>query len=803
MNRKIKLFIFTVFICIISLFYINVNAEENKILINIDSPKVNENKTNKVDIYGWVMSDSPNTNIKIYVDEKEIEVSRSKREDVLNAIKGYGGVNENPTPGFITSIDLTEYSYGNHTIKLDVLDKDGKAIKSETRSFNKKVPSTLINIDSPTTYKKYENNLNIYGWVMSESKNTEVKIYIDEKEIEVSRSKREDVISAIKGYGGVNENPTPGFITSVDLTEYSYGNHTIKIRVLDSKKLTLDEKTIVFNHKKPESYILIDYPINNSTKNRNLHLQGWKMSTAKKTKLKIFIDDKEINNITIDYSKREDVISAIKGYGGKEENPNPGFSANIDLSEYNDGKHKITVKEYSKIGEYIGEESSSFTLEKYNTYLEITSPSKSDVYKTTINISGNMLSENPDAILKLDIDNNLISNEIKRESNNDFLKDKNISLYGGIDINKTPKFSLTYDTSKLTDGKHYLNAEIMLPNGEVIKRVSNEFNIKKYDGIITLDFPSSSNINQSNELFIRGWRMSEDPNDSIEIYVDNTKLDTSYVERQDVLNAIKNYGGTNTNTIPGFQTSVPTKNFGIGSHTIKINNLNNMGEVITTYTKNIYIYDKMMFGIDVSAWNKNIDWNTVKASQAVDFAYIRIGFRGYGDQGIMKEDSKFANNFRGANNAGIKTGLYFFSQAINYNEGVAEADFVYRTLAMYPGFINNVKLPVAIDVESSSEGHGNGRADKIEDKTDAVRGFADEIKKYGLTPIIYCSTDYIDKHLNMNRLSDVDVWLAHWTYDIGKQPTYPGTFTSWQYSNSGTITGIPTIVDLDLSYKVY
>ena len=129
MNRKIKLFIFTVFICIISLFYINVNAEENKILINIDSPKVNENKTNKVDIYGWVMSDSPNTNIKIYVDEKEIEVSRSKRGDVLNAIKGYGGVNENPTPGFITSVDLTEYSYGNHTIKLDVLDERWKSNK--------------------------------------------------------------------------------------------------------------------------------------------------------------------------------------------------------------------------------------------------------------------------------------------------------------------------------------------------------------------------------------------------------------------------------------------------------------------------------------------------------------------------------------------------------------------------------------------------------------------------------------------------------------------------------------------------
>ena len=297
--------------------------------------------------------------------------------------------------------------------------------------------------------------------------------------------------------------------------------------------------------------------------------------------------------------------------------------------------------------------------------------------------------------------------------------------------------------------------------------------------------------------------MSEDKNDSIEIYIDNVKLNTTYVEREDVLNAIPGYGGRDTNPTPGFTAKISAKNFGVGNHTLKIVNLNNMGEVITSYTKNIYIYDKMMFGIDVSSWNGKIKWNMVKAGQAVDFAYIRLGYRGYGDEGKIKEDPRFVENVNGASNVGVKVGLYFFSQAVNYNEGREEANYVYRTLAMHPGFINKVKMPVAIDIEDSSEGHGNGRADKIQDKTDVVRGFADEIRRYGLTPIIYCSTDYISKHLDMNRLSDIDVWLAHWTYDIGKTPNYGGTYSSWQYNNKGAISGINGAVDLDLSYKLY
>ena len=91
-----------------------------------------------------------------------------------------------------------------------------------------------------------------------------------------------------------------------------------------------------------------------------------------------------------------------------------------------------------------------------------------------------------------------------------------------------------------------------------------------------------------------------------------------------------------------------------------------------TYTHSS-VFDGMNIynGIDVSEHQKTINWNKVK-SAGVDFAIIRVAGRGYGS-GNLYEDKYYRQNLQGAIDAGIKVGVYFFSQAVNEEEAKEEA----------------------------------------------------------------------------------------------------------------------------------
>ena len=71
----------------------------------------------------------------------------------------------------------------------------------------------------------------------------------------------------------------------------------------------------------------------------------------------------------------------------------------------------------------------------------------------------------------------------------------------------------------------------------------------------------------------------------------------------------------------------------------------------------------VVHGIDVSQFQDDINWKRVKSSEA-DFVFIRAGYR-KAETGELKEDEEFRENIRKANRAGIMTGAYFFSQAVN------------------------------------------------------------------------------------------------------------------------------------------
>ena len=197
-----------------------------------------------------------------------------------------------------------------------------------------------------------------------------------------------------------------------------------------------------------------------------------------------------------------------------------------------------------------------------------------------------------------------------------------------------------------------------------------------------------------------------------------------------------------------------------------------------------------LFGIDVSRYQGDIDWARA-AADGVEFAIIRMGFRGY-DTGKTVVDEFFDANMRGAAAAGVRVGTYFFSQAVNEGEAIAEAEMVLAGIAPY-----DVRFPVVFDIEEISG--QNARTDVLtsEEVTDIAIAFCERIKAAGYTPMIYANPKWFVARMDLGRLEPYAKWLAQYY----KTPTYPYAFSIWQFSSSGSVDGIKGNVDLDLAFE--
>lgn len=196
---------------------------------------------------------------------------------------------------------------------------------------------------------------------------------------------------------------------------------------------------------------------------------------------------------------------------------------------------------------------------------------------------------------------------------------------------------------------------------------------------------------------------------------------------------------------------------------------------------------KSQVGVDVSDHQGSIDWNAV-AADGIDFAFVRIGNRGY-TQGGLSVDARFDENVRGAQAAGLETGAYFFSQAVSVAEAVEEAEFV---LAQLNG--RALELPVAFDHEPVAD--PNGRANNLDKDTltAAALAFCERLEAAGYKTMIYGNSGDMARY-DRAALGDRPLWFAE--YDAAV-PRARFDFALWQYTNGGTVAGINTSVDLNL-----
>ena len=201
-------------------------------------------------------------------------------------------------------------------------------------------------------------------------------------------------------------------------------------------------------------------------------------------------------------------------------------------------------------------------------------------------------------------------------------------------------------------------------------------------------------------------------------------------------------------------------------------------------------------GIDVSKYNQNVDWEKVKSS-GIDFVFVRVGYRGWGVSGTLAPDVNFESHVTGALAAGLKVGLYYYTEAINTNEAIEEAQYCIDKAKDY-----DITLPIVYDYETTVvNGTKTGR--KYNAKlskaaaTQNCQAFCDTIAAAGYTPMIYANKNDLSTLIDGATLGkSYKIWLANYT----SKTTYTGSYEFWQYSEKGKVDGISGDVDCNYWY---
>ena len=197
-------------------------------------------------------------------------------------------------------------------------------------------------------------------------------------------------------------------------------------------------------------------------------------------------------------------------------------------------------------------------------------------------------------------------------------------------------------------------------------------------------------------------------------------------------------------------------------------------------------------GVDVSEHQGEIDWQAV-AEAGIDFAMIRIGGR-LMQSGTIFEDKYFRANLEGAKAAGLRVGVYFFSQALNAQEGLEEAKFVL-------GLLDGVELDYPVVCDWEYLGGNTARTYGVEpaEITAGIDAFCARVEEAGYRGMLYFNAYCGYIKMDLRELTDYDFWYAQYS-DV---PSYRYHFQMWQYSSSGQVDGIDSDVDLNLCLTPY
>ncbi len=208
----------------------------------------------------------------------------------------------------------------------------------------------------------------------------------------------------------------------------------------------------------------------------------------------------------------------------------------------------------------------------------------------------------------------------------------------------------------------------------------------------------------------------------------------------------------------------------------------------------------LTLGVDVARYQGTINWQTLAQSE-IDFAIVRLGYRGMSD-GEITEDSNARYNLQEGSKAGIPLGAYFFSTAITEEEAVAEAEWAAQLMAKYP-----ITYPVVYDCEGFLEPDSRQYGMTKEARTKVALAFLKTIEKLGYEGMFYASKYELETQWEMGEIEkNYKIWVAQYPdqpYPGTPESSYDGIHHMWQYSKEGMIDGIRQPVDLNVAYFGY
>ncbi len=198
-------------------------------------------------------------------------------------------------------------------------------------------------------------------------------------------------------------------------------------------------------------------------------------------------------------------------------------------------------------------------------------------------------------------------------------------------------------------------------------------------------------------------------------------------------------------------------------------------------------------GIDVSTFQGDVDWAAVKAD-GIDFVMLRVGYRGYGAEGKLGEDERFQANYAAAAAAGLKIGVYFFSQAVTPAEAKEEAEFVLQR-------IKGLKLdyPIAYDWEAIDYDQARTDGMSSAEISACAAAFCDRIAKERYDVLIYFNRELGYFNYDLSIVKDYHFWLAEYL----EKPSFVYDYKMWQYTRNGKVAGIEGNVDLNICVYQY
>ena len=207
----------------------------------------------------------------------------------------------------------------------------------------------------------------------------------------------------------------------------------------------------------------------------------------------------------------------------------------------------------------------------------------------------------------------------------------------------------------------------------------------------------------------------------------------------------------------------------------------------TAYTGGAYAASQ---GVDVSEWQGEIQWQEA-AESGIDFAVLRCGFRRYGS-GNLEQDTLFETNYSGAGEAGLRRGVYFFSQAISPEEAREEAAYV---LEMLGG--RALELPVFYDWETVTAEEGRANDLDGETVTACAAAFCQTIEAGGYEAGVYFNLQMGYHTYGLEQVQDYTWWLG----EPGSHPTFYYETRLWQYDHQGIVPGIEGGVDRNFLFE--